>query len=194
MKLSDKTDELFKAFAKFQGELENASKDKQGHGYKYADLAECINTAKPHLKNNGLAVSQMLGASENGAQTLITMLTHESGQYIASEFVMVDAKLMGGAGNNPAQVLGSAITYQRRYAYAAIIGLAQEDDDAAQVKGKKQTQATKMNAEQIAQVTKEIEAKGFTAEQVCETWNIKSLADIDPRNLNETIKNIRSWN
>lgn len=196
MKLSDKTDELFKAFSKFQGELENASKDKQGHGYKYADLAECINTAKPHLKNNGLAVSQMLGMSESGAQTLITMLTHESGQYMSSEFVMVDAKLMGGAGNNPAQVLGSAITYQRRYAYAAIIGLAQEDDDAAQVKGKKQEQkqATKLNADQIAQVTKEIEEKGFTAEQVCETWKINSLADIDPRNLNETIKNIRSWN
>ena len=46
MKLSEQTNELFKAFAAFQGELDNASKGKQGHGYKYADLAECINTAK----------------------------------------------------------------------------------------------------------------------------------------------------
>lgn len=140
MKLSNETGELFKAFSAFQGELDNASKGKQGHGYKYADLAECINTAKPFLAKHGLGVSQMLGMSENGKQTLITILTHSSGQYMSSEFVMVDAVLAGGSGKNPAQVLGSAITYQRRYAYAAIIGLAQEDDDAASLTRKKENQ------------------------------------------------------
>ena len=49
MKMSQETNALFEAFSKFQGELDNASKGKQGHGYKYADLAECINTAKPFL-------------------------------------------------------------------------------------------------------------------------------------------------
>lgn len=130
-KLSEQTNELFAALSKFQGELDNASKSKQGHGYKYADLAECINIAKAPLAATGLAVSQMLGQSESGKQTLITILTHASGQYMMSEFDLVDATLMGGAGKNPAQVLGSAITYQRRYAYTAIIGMAQQDDDAA---------------------------------------------------------------
>lgn len=130
-KLSEQTNELFAALSKFQGELDNASKSKQGHGYKYADLAECINIAKAPLAATGLAVSQMLGQSESGKQTLITILTHSSGQYMMSEFDLVDATLMGGAGKNPAQVLGSAITYQRRYAYTAIIGMAQQDDDAA---------------------------------------------------------------
>lgn len=136
MKMSNDVNELFAALSKFQGELENAPKDKPGHGYKYADLAMCINTAKEPLANNGLSVTQMLGMNDNGKQTLITMLSHSSGQYISSEFVMVEASLMGGAGKNPAQVLGSAITYQRRYSYAAIIGLAQEDDDAKNVSGK----------------------------------------------------------
>ena len=131
MKLSNETSELFNAFSSFQGELDNASKAKQGHGYSYADLAECINTAKPFLVKNGLAVSQMLGSHESGKQTLITILTHSSGQYMSSEFVMAEAVLAGGGGKNPVQMLGSAITYQRRYSYAAIIGLAQEDDDAA---------------------------------------------------------------
>lgn len=138
MKLSNETGELFKAFAVFQGELDNASKGKQGHGYKYADLAECINTAKPFLAKHGLGVSQMLGMSPNGKQTMITMMTHSSGQYMSSEFEMVEATLAGGSGKNPAQVLGSAITYQRRYAYAAIIGLAQEDDDAASLTRKQE--------------------------------------------------------
>ena len=131
MKLSNETSDLFKAFSSFQGELDNASKAKQGHGYSYADLAECINTAKPFLVKHGLAVSQMLGTHDSGKQTLITILTHSSGQYMSSEFVMAEAVLAGGGGKNPVQQLGSAITYQRRYSYAAIIGLAQEDDDAA---------------------------------------------------------------
>ena len=147
MKMSEKTSELFAAFSKFQGELVNANKGKEGHGYKYADLAECINVAKPHLATNGLAVTQMLGANAEGKQTMITMLTHSSGQWISSEFVMVNAVLQGGSGKNPAQVLGSAITYQRRYAYAAILGLAQEDDDAASVSGshKKQSSQQQQN-------------------------------------------------
>lgn len=140
MKMSEKLNDLFAALSKFQGELENASKGKQGHGYKYADLAECINVAKPHLAANGLSVSQMLGSDEQGRQTMITILGHSSGQWISSEFVMVNAVLQGGSGKNPAQVLGSAITYQRRYAYAAIIGLAQEDDDAASVSGASRAQ------------------------------------------------------
>lgn len=141
MKMSQETGELFKAFSKFQGELDNASKAKQGHGYSYADLAECINTAKPFLAKHGLAVAQMLGMGNDGKQTLITVLTHESGQYMSSEFQMVEAVLAGGSGKNPAQTLGSAITYQRRYAYAAMIGLAQEDNDAAGLTRKNENKA-----------------------------------------------------
>lgn len=135
MKLSEQTDALFSAVSKMQSELTNASKDKQGHGYKYADLAECIETAKQPLANNGLAVVQMMGMAD-GIHTLTTMLTHSSGQYVCDTMRIEDAVLQGGAGKNPAQVMGASITYMRRYAFAAIIGLAQEDDDAAVV-GKK---------------------------------------------------------
>ncbi len=140
MEMSQELNELFSALAKFQGELDNAKKGKSGHGYKYADLAECINTAKPFLTKHGLAVTQMLG-NFDGKQTLITMMTHSSGQWMRSEFPMVEAVLQGGGGKNPAQQLGSAITYQRRYAYAAIIGLAQEDDDAAMLSRKQENKA-----------------------------------------------------
>lgn len=137
MKMSDSTDKIFAALSKMQSELTNASKAKQGHGYKYADLAECIETARTPLADNGLAVSQLMGNAEGGT-TLITMLTHSSGQYISSEFTMKEAVLQGGAGKNPAQAMGASITYMRRYAFAAIIGLAQEDDDAKDVRERKQ--------------------------------------------------------
>ena len=133
MEMSENTTEIFAAFAKFQGELTNAVKSKSGHGYKYADLAQCIETARDPLLNNGLAVTQMMGQSELGA-TLTTMLTHSSGQWFRDTFVMEKAVLQGGGGKNPAQAMGATITYMRRYAYTAIIGMTQEDEDAANVR------------------------------------------------------------
>lgn len=194
MKLSEQTNELFKAFAAFQGELDNASKGKQGHGYKYADLAECINTAKPFLAKHGLGVSQMLGMSPNGKQTMITMMTHSSGQYMSSEFEMVDAVLAGGSGKNPAQVLGSAITYQRRYAYAAIIGLAQEDDDAASLTRKQE------NKQRASFNPDECLAKATNAMSACDMKTLQHLWTTYSKDLKpypehlaklEEVKNIR---
>lgn len=133
MEMSEATSEIFAAFAKFQGELTNAVKSKAGHGYKYADLAQCIETAREPLSNNNLAVTQLMGQSDKGA-TLTTMLIHSSGQWFRDEFIMEKAILSGGAGKNPAQGMGASISYMRRYAYTAIIGMTQEDEDAANVR------------------------------------------------------------
>lgn len=194
-KLSDQTNELFAALSKFQGELDNASKSKQGHGYKYADLAECINIAKAPLASAGLAVSQMLGQSESGKQTLITILTHASGQYMMSEFDLVDAKLMGGAGNNPAQVLGSAITYQRRYAYTAIIGMAQQDDDAAscvQVNNNRTNSNNHNRSQLMSRLDFAIRKKGYTQEEV-EAVVKAPLVNLDEKELKNVLQSVNSW-
>ncbi len=149
MNNSNELNEIFKALSVFQGELDNASKnvEKQGISWKYADLAECINTAKPHLAKNGLAVTQFMGMID-GKQSLTTMLTHSSGQYISDEVQLPDAVLHGSSGKNPVQVLGSAITYIRRYNYAAIIGMAQEDDDGVSANGAKSQNKSKQQSNQ----------------------------------------------
>ena len=129
MDKSETVIELFKALSKFQGELENVEKAKAGHGYKYATLGNCIDAAKPALAKNGLSVIQLMGSNEKGDTTMQTVLGHASGEYISSMCVMPIAKLQGGGGSNPAQIMGASITYMRRYQYAAIIGLAQDDTD-----------------------------------------------------------------
>lgn len=133
MIMSENTDKLFAALSKFQGQITPARKSRKGHGYSYADLVDCIEAAQEALANNGLGVLQTMG-DLRGEASLITMLTHSSGQHVGSEFVMERAILHGGAKGNPAQEMGASITYMRRYAYAAILGLAQEDNDAANVK------------------------------------------------------------
>ncbi len=129
---TEKRAELFSALSKMQGELTGAFKAKSGHGYNYADLAQCIKTAQEPLANHGLAVIQLLTESDTGTH-LETVLTHEAGGYMSSSFLMAKAVLAGGGAKNPAQTMGSSITYMRRYAYSAIIGLAQTDDDACDV-------------------------------------------------------------
>ena len=131
MKKSESINELLKAFSAFQGGLENVTKDKAGHGYKYATLGACIDAAKPVLASNGLSVMQLVGSNDKGTPTMNTILGHSSGEFISTTCDMPIAKLQGGGGGNPAQVMGASITYMRRYQYAAIIGLAQDDTDGA---------------------------------------------------------------
>ncbi len=131
MNKSDSIAELLKALSVFQGSLENVEKSKSGHGYKYATLGACIDTAKPLLAANGLSVMQLMGDDGKGNSTMETVLGHSSGEYIATTCIIPIAKLAGGGANNPAQVMGASVTYIRRYQFAAIIGLAQDDDDAS---------------------------------------------------------------
>ena len=134
MNKSETITDLLKSLSKFQGELENVEKAKAGHGYKYATLGNCIDAAKPMLAANGLSVMQLMGNNDKGDVTMETVLGHQSGEFVSSFCIMPIAKLQGGGGSNPAQIMGASITYMRRYQYAAIIGLAQDDTDGVPAK------------------------------------------------------------
>jgi hypothetical protein len=88
---------------------------------RYADLAGIIETAQPVLAAHGLGVVQSADCDGDVA-AVETMLLHTSGEWISSRTVLKPAK------PDP-QGMGSAITYARRYAYMAIVGMASEDDD-----------------------------------------------------------------
>lgn len=155
MNKSESIVEILKALSVFQGELENVDKNKAGHGYKYATLGACIEAAKEPLSKNGLSVVQLVGSNEKGEPTMETILGHSSGEYIATIVDMPLAKLQGGGGGNPSQILGASITYMRRYQYAAILGLAQEDSDAKPLTDidKQWVKTIKADLSQTAQIT-----------------------------------------
>lgn len=153
MDKSDSITDLLKAFSLFQGDLENVTKDKTGHGYKYATLGACIDAAKPVLKANGLSVIQLVGSNDKGTPTMETILGHSTGEFISTTCDMPIAKLQGGGGGNPAQVMGASITYMRRYQYAAIIGLAQDDTDGVPAKVDKDLELIINNQENVKFVT-----------------------------------------
>ena len=128
--MSNSIEALVEALSKAQSLIENVSKDKQAYGYKYADLASCLAAVKKPLADNGLSVSQIVSQDRDGKQVLVTLLMHKSGQWLKSIFALENVVMKQC---NSLQQLGAGITYARRYALSAIVGLTQEDDDAQSV-------------------------------------------------------------
>jgi len=126
MMQSESIANLAKALSTVQGKLTHAKKDSKNPFFKsnYADLESVWDACRTLLSNNGLAVSQFPGAYSDldKSMSLVTILTHESGEWISHEMSVPVSKV------DP-QGAGSALTYMRRYALAAVVGVVQADDD-----------------------------------------------------------------
>ncbi|MGL4544355.1 MAG: ERF family protein [Plesiomonas sp.] len=133
---SAEVDKIFPAVVALQSEINNPKKSKQGHGYKYAELSQIIELSREPLANNGLAVTQYC-ATVDGQSHLVTQMIHSSGQWIRGFYPLEKA---GMRAVNDAQQMGAAMTYARRYNLAAMLGVAQEDDDAASVPAQRKQQ------------------------------------------------------
>lgn len=118
------TDQIGAALAQAQGEMDKAFKNAQNPHFRsnYADLATIIAAARPALSKYGLAVTQRVSTGSTTV-SVETIILHESGQFIS------DGGLTLPVGKQDAQGFGAAITYARRYGFASVVGLAQEDDD-----------------------------------------------------------------
>jgi len=126
-----------KALAAAQGQIKNAIKDVENDFFnkKYADLGAVWDACREPVSSNGLAVLQFPDYDTgSGVVTVETIITHADG-YERSFQTRVPV------GKKDAQGVGSAITYARRYALMAAVGIAPEDDDGnSAVQGKQQAQ------------------------------------------------------
>jgi hypothetical protein len=124
VKKSPMINEIAKALSDFQGEVKNPDKSANNPFFKskYAPLDTLLNEARPILAKYGLAILQSC-SGDNDKATVTTLLTHSSGQWIESEPLTLKATKADPQG------IGSAITYARRYALSAILGIVGEEDD-----------------------------------------------------------------
>ena len=113
--------ELYKALANFQQTCPIVHKATEGYGYSYATLDSIIRIINPVMSENGLGFTQLLEG-----QSLKTIIFHTSGASIESSVdIPQNVKL---AKMNEFQVLGSAITYLRRYALSSMLGIITDKD------------------------------------------------------------------
>lgn len=116
---------LAKAQADFTAPKKNKTatvrSDKGSYSYNYADLADVFDSIRKPLAANGLAVSQNIGIF-NGALALETRLMHSSGEQLVSYWPLPSNALKP-------QEWGSLLTYYRRYALSAAVGIAADEDE-----------------------------------------------------------------
>jgi len=144
MEKSESIKNLALALSKAQSEVKNAVKDSNNPFFKskYADLTAVWDACRDVLAKYELSICQM-PSGKDGKMALETVLMHSSGEFVSNSFEMTPSK------NDP-QGIGSAITYARRYALAAFVGIATEDDDGnaashgKEVKPKKNPKITKL--------------------------------------------------
>jgi len=125
---TEQNNKLMAALVAAQAEMPIAQFDSENPHFKsnYASLAAVITTARPVLAKHKIGFTQSL-VLEGENHTLRTVIFHESGETMASETPLLQM-------TKSMQALGSAMTYAKRYALCAMLGIAtdeQEDDGEA---------------------------------------------------------------
>jgi len=144
MKTSEEMVEISKAMNAMQAELHTVSKDAKGYNYKYANFASIWNALREPLTKNGLSIIQDASSCPEGV-SVVTRLQHVSGQWI--EF----GPLLVPMGKKDAHSTGSAISYARRYALSAAVGIVPDDDDGALAQKSMQRQDPEVDEKQVAE-------------------------------------------
>lgn len=141
---------LFKSLAEFQQEVPAIHKGTVGYGYSYATLTKIFEVINPLLKKHGLGFTQLVGTG-----TITTIIFHvDSGEQIESVTNIPQGVQLKGM--NEFQVLGSAITYIRRYALSSALGLVTDKDVDAAGKVEKAENKPTLNAKTFQKMVEAI--------------------------------------
>lgn len=123
--MSEQVNNIYKSLAAFQQECPIIHKGTKGYGYSYADLPTIFEVINPLLKKHNLGFTQLIQG-----QSIKTIVFHtETGEGLESVTEIPQGVSLKGM--NDYQVLGSAITYLRRYALSAILGIVTDKDTDA---------------------------------------------------------------
>jgi threonine dehydrogenase-like Zn-dependent dehydrogenase len=165
---------LFKSLSEFQQVVPVIHKGTQGYGYSYADLPAIFEVINPLLKEHGLGFTQPIMGD-----TIKTVIFHiESGESIES--LTEIPKNVTLKGMNDFQVLGSAITYLRRYALSSILGLVTDKDtDAGGQQQPKQVATPKkkdtLTKERFEKALETIKAGKYTVDKLKAEYQLTDL-------------------
>lgn len=162
---------IYKSLAKFQQECPVIHKATKGYGYTYADFPTILEVINPLLKQNGLGFTQLLNSDE-----IKTILFHiETGETLESNTRLLnDVQL---AKMNPFQVLGSQVTYVKRYALSSMLGIVTDKDTDASGIEEKATQELEndlpwLNEKDIDKVVLHAQSKSLQASDLRKYYKI----------------------
>jgi hypothetical protein len=159
--------ELAKAIAAFQAAMTPVEKSADNPFFrsKYADLASVMKQAMPLTSKEGISIVQFPGLAE-GAEVLYTQLSHTSGQWMRSCMKLHLTK-------NDAQGQGSALTYAKRYAAMAALGIVADEDDDGNAASKQKSATVSKIADQVKAGVGSTKPKQEV--ELAKTWDINNI-------------------
>lgn len=189
MNQSVEVGELFSALSKAQAMMLGAKEDSKNPFYKssYADLTSVWAAAREPLTKHGLCVTQVL-EMQGTTQCLVTILAHSSGQWIRSTLAFPE-------GQKDPQAIGKVITYYRRYALAAIVGVCPEDDDAEiAMKPYRNNVATPLyiTPEEANEIKHLVNNDSSRLQRILDEYKAKTLTEIHHDKFNNIIARIEA--
>lgn len=122
---------LARAKLKFEPVTRSETADTGKYKYKYATLDQMIQATEKALSEEGLVVWHTMALDGENKFAIVRASLRWAG---SPETLVAEAAMPFPAPDgrmNPAQALGSILTYGRRYSYGALLGIAIEDDDDA---------------------------------------------------------------
>lgn len=134
---SPSTAALDESMAKAQAKIQAAVKDKVNPHFKsrYADLASVWEACRDALTSNGVFVSQWPIHSDDGRLHLVTRLAVK-GEWIKAHFSIP-------VGKQDAQGFAASLTYAKRMALSAAVGVVADEDDDGNAASQRPSQAAK---------------------------------------------------
>lgn len=153
---------LFKSLAEFQYECGTIKKTKSNDfgKYKYTDLSDVVEYIKPLLQKHGLAYYQIMTSDNNLVTTLFHVETSEKLDSIINMPLDVELK-----GMNKYQVMGSAISYIRKYQLCAILGIVSDEKSIDSLE-KHEPKKPTIDGKRFIEALKSIQNGEFTVEKL----------------------------
>jgi hypothetical protein len=201
---SEDITELVKALSKAQGEFTPVKSNRKEAGFKsaYTDLTAIIEMAKPILTKNNLSLF-VWKENTNGAPIFHTRLNHDSGQWIESRSKFIPASNDTAAAESKENNLKKMdiksllnITiyndpldddgYSDTKAFRQIYGIESITKEHKEPDSNEET----INQEQLEIIEKELLGYDEIRQDLCQSLNIKYLADIPLKNFKYIMKKL----
>lgn len=178
MRYSESLSNIAAALAKVQAEIKNPIKNQVNKGVqgapKYANLEDTLQDyVRPVLTKHGLSAYQSIKTDDNGRVGVCTVLFHESGEFIESDYVFCDVVIPinkdGKKVLTEGQATGVCITYLRRYSLNAALGINGDKDTDGSYGDEPETDEPLTYETALAYVITFGKHKGLTLQEIYKT-------------------------
>lgn len=181
----ESTENLFSALARAQATYGIAQKNGYNPHYKssFSTFEDLVLASRESLTREGIAVTQYVETECEDRDYLVTVLMHVSGQTIKSKAKIVVKD------RTDVQKFGSALTYLKRYIYAAMCGIAtsEHDDD-----GNDAIQEVLISTNQHGLLKALLKGDADLEQKIIKHYGIAALKNLPARYMNNLVDRLKA--